>query len=108
MLMMIAFIPFPTAVMSENVNFTATAFYTLTMILASLSGLILWWHATRNRHLVNADFDHRQIWREASVPIATIIVFVLSIIVAEFDPSLARICWLVVFPTAFFLRRRAT
>jgi uncharacterized membrane protein len=75
MLMMIAFIPFPTAVMSENVSFTATGFYALTMILACLSGLILWWHAARDHRLVDPNLDRRQIWREASVPLATIAIY---------------------------------
>jgi uncharacterized membrane protein len=107
MLMIIAFIPFPTAVMSENISFTATCFYALTMILACLSGLILWWYATRNHRLVDPHLDRRQIWREASVPLATIAIFTLSIGVAALDAGLARICWVFVFPAAFFLRRRA-
>jgi uncharacterized membrane protein len=107
MLMMIAFIPFPTAVMSENVSFTATAFYALTMTLACLSGLILWWHAAHNHRLVDPNLDRRQIWREASVPLATIVIFLLSMGVAVFDAGLARICWVLVFPVALFLRRRA-
>jgi len=107
MLMMIAFIPFPTAVMSDNVSFTATAFYALTMILTCLSGLILWWYAARNHRLVDPNLDRRQIWREASVPLATIAIFTLSMGVAVSVPGLARICWVLVFPVAFFLRRRA-
>jgi uncharacterized membrane protein len=107
MLMLIAFIPFPTAVMSENVSFTATCFYALTMILASVSGLILWWYATRNHRLVDPSLDRRLIWREASVPLATIAIFTLSIAVAVLSAGLARICWIFVFPVAFLLRRRA-
>jgi uncharacterized membrane protein len=107
MLMIIAFIPFPTAVMSENVSFTATAFYALTMIMACLSGLILWLHAARNHRLVDSSLDRRQIWREASVPLATIAIFTLSMGVAVLDAGLARIFWVLVFPLAFFLRRRA-
>jgi uncharacterized membrane protein len=106
MLMMIAFIPFPTAVMSENVNLTATAFYALVMALASLTGLILWWYAARNHNLVDPRLGRRQVWREASVPLATIVIFVLSIGVAVFDAGLARICWMFVFPVALFLRRK--
>ena len=105
-LMMIVFIPFPTAVMSENVSFTASAFYALTMILASLSGLILWRHATRDHRLVERGFDRSQVWREASAPLATIAIFTLSIGVAAIDAGLARIFWVLVFPVAFFLRRR--
>jgi uncharacterized membrane protein len=107
MLMMIAFIPFPTAVMSETVSFTATGFYALVMILACLSGLILWWHAAHNHNPIDPHLDKHQIWREASVPGATIAVFVLSIGVAFFDAGLARICWVFVLPVSFFLRRKA-
>jgi uncharacterized membrane protein len=107
MLMTIAFIPFPTAVMSENVSFTATVFYALTMIMASLSGLILWLHAARDHRLVDPNLDRRHIWGEASVPLATIAIFALSIGVAALEAGLARICWVLVFPVAFFLRRRA-
>jgi uncharacterized membrane protein len=107
MLMIIAFIPFPTAVMSENVSFTASAFYALTMILASLSGLILWWHATRNHHLVDPNFDRHHIREETSMPVATMAIFTISIGVAALDAGLARIFWLLIFPIAFFLRRRA-
>lgn len=106
MLMMIAFIPFPTAIMSENVSFTATAFYALTMILTSLSGLILWRHAARNHRLIDPNLGRRQIWREASVPLVTAAIFTLSIGVAALDAGLARVCWILVFPVAFFLRRR--
>lgn len=107
LLMMIAFTPFPTAVMSENVSFTATVFYALTMILVSLSGLILWWYAARNHRLIDPNLDRRQIRREALLPLATIAIFMLSIGVAVLDAGLARICWVLVFLAAFFLRRRA-
>jgi uncharacterized membrane protein len=107
MLMMIAFIPFPTAVMSGNVSFTATSFYALTMILASLSSLVLWWHAARDRHLLDPNLDERRIWREATVHLATIAIFILSIGVAALEAGLARICWVLVFPVAYLLRRNA-
>jgi uncharacterized membrane protein len=105
-LMMIAFIPFSTAVMSENVSFTATAFYAFTMVLVSLSGLILWWHATRNHHLVDPNLDRHYIRGEALSPLATTAIFTLSIGVAVLDAGLARICWVLAFPIAFFLSRR--
>jgi uncharacterized membrane protein len=107
MLMMVAFIPFPTAVLSENVNFTATAFYALTIILASLSGVMVWWHAARNHRLVDPNLDRRQIWLEVSLHLATIAIFIISIAVAVLDAGLARICWVLVLPVGFFLRRRA-
>jgi uncharacterized membrane protein len=107
MLMVIAFIPFPTAVMSESLSFTATAFYALIITLAGLSGLILWWHAARNHNLIDPRLDDHQIWGEASVPVATIAIFVLSIGVGFVDARLARLCWVLVFPVSLFLRRKA-
>jgi uncharacterized membrane protein len=107
MLMMIAFIPFPTAVLSETVNLTATCFYALTMTLACLSGLVLWWHAVRNHNLIDPHLDRQHILREASVPLATIAIFILSMGVAVLDAGLARIIWFLVFAVAVFLRRRA-
>jgi uncharacterized membrane protein len=107
MLMMIAFIPFPTAVMSENLSLTATGFYAFVMTLACLTGLILWWHAARNHNLIDPHLDKHEIWREALVPAATIAILVLSMGVAFFDAGLARICWVLIFPVSLFLRRKA-
>jgi uncharacterized membrane protein len=107
MLMLIAFIPFPTAVMSENDNLTATGFYVLIMILACLSGLLLWWYAAHNHNLIDPHLDRRQIWIETRVPIATIGILVLSMGVAAFDAGLARICWVLIFPVSLLLRRKS-
>jgi uncharacterized membrane protein len=106
LLMMIAFIPFPTMVMSENLNFTATALYAITIILASISGVILWRHATHNHRLVDPGLARGEIRREEIVPFATIGIFTLSIGIAAVSPSLARVCWFLVFPVHLFLRRR--
>jgi uncharacterized membrane protein len=107
MLMLIAFIPFPTAVLSKNTSFTASAFYAVTMILVSLSGILLWWHAVRNHRLVDSKLDSSHIRMEVTLPLATIAIFVLSIGIAAIDAGLARLCWLLIFPLVFFLRRRA-
>lgn len=74
--------------MSRNVNFTPTAFYALTMILASLAGLLTWWFAVHNHRLVDPNLDKSQIWRAASVPLATIAIFLLSIAVNSMSIAL--------------------
>jgi uncharacterized membrane protein len=107
LLMVIVFIPFPTAVMSESTSFTATAFYALVMILASLVGLILWLYATHDHRLVDPGLDKRKIRHESLVHWATMAVFALSIGVAVFDSGLARICWVLVFVVVYFLRRKS-
>ncbi len=51
LLMVIAFVPFPTAVLSESGNQTATIFYALTMTVAGLLSALMWWHAFRSKEL---------------------------------------------------------
>jgi uncharacterized membrane protein len=106
LLMVIAFIPFPTAVMSENVNRTATVFYALVMALAGLILAILWWHAARNHNLIDPHLDRQRRWREAATPLVTVAIFLLSIGIAFFDEGLVRICWALVLPISLFLNMR--
>ncbi len=42
LLMVIAFIPFPTAILSEHGNRTATIFYALTMVAVGLLSTLMW------------------------------------------------------------------
>jgi len=109
LLMVIAFIPFPTAVISENGNRTATIFYALIMALAGLLLAILWLHAARKNALVDARLSRRHRWREASGPLITAAIFLLSIGVAFFDEGLVRILWILILPVSIItgVRREA-
>jgi uncharacterized membrane protein len=106
LLMVIAFIPFPTAVISENENLVATIFYALVMALAGLLLAILWWHAARNHNLIDPHLDRQQRWRETAGPLAAVAIFLLSIGIAFFDSGLTRICWTLVLPLSLFLNMR--
>jgi uncharacterized membrane protein len=105
-LMVIAFIPFPTAVLSENANRTATIFYALIMALGGLLMLLLWWHAVRNDNLIDHHLDRRILWREVASPLATVAIFLLSIGLAFVDEGLVRLCWFLLLPVTIFLNRR--
>ncbi|MFN2274445.1 MAG: TMEM175 family protein [Anaerolineales bacterium] len=106
LLMVIAFIPFPTAVMSENSNLTATVFYALVMALAGITQMILWWHASGDNKLLDMHLDRMQRWREVAPPLASVVIFLLSIGVAFFDLNLVRIIWVLIPPLSIYLRRR--
>jgi len=95
LLMVIAFVPFPTAVLSESGNQTATIFYALTMVVAGLLSALMWWHAFRSKELVSV--EHRQqgrriILRSLIIPA----VFLLSIGIAFIDDDLAKYSWLLI------------
>jgi TMEM175 potassium channel family protein len=106
LLMVIAFIPFPTAVMSENGNRTATIFYALVMAFGGLLVFFLWWHAVRNHNLIDAHLDKQFLRREVAAPLATVGIFILSIGIAFVNENLVRLCWMFLIPVSLYLNSR--
>jgi uncharacterized membrane protein len=102
-LMVIAFIPFPTTVMSESINLASSVFYALVMAAAGLLLALLWLHATRRHNLFDLHLSKQQRWREATGPLAIALIFLLSIGVAYLDLGLVRIFWLLIIPVSLAL-----
>jgi uncharacterized membrane protein len=96
LLMTIAFIPFPTSLISTYGNQTATIFYASVMILASLLSAAIWEYASYKDRLINPLLDHRRRRKEILGPLLTIGVFILSIGLAYINADLARISWVLV------------
>ncbi len=101
LLMAIAFVPFPTAVLSESGNRTATIFYALVMTITGLLSGVLWWHAS-SRRLIEEPAGSRR--HTAAGILITPAIFVLSIGVAYIDPGLARITWILIVPALSLVR----
>lgn len=95
LLMVVAFIPFPTAVLSDSGNRTATIFYAATMIVASLLLTRLWLYASHRHRLTTQELSPEeqryQLHRSLIVPG----VFLVAIGLAFINSSLAQ-GWLVV------------
>jgi uncharacterized membrane protein len=104
-LMVIAFVPFPTSVISESGNRTATVFYALTMTLAGLMLTAIWWYATRHNRLTDPHLDAQQRRRQLMALFLTVALFVLSIGLAFLNENLARLSWLLVVPISRFGQR---
>jgi uncharacterized membrane protein len=104
--MVVAYIPFPSSLLSENANRTATIFYALTIMLIGLIMVGLWWYATWKNRLINPDMSPFEKRIEILNPILTVIVFALSIGIAIIDPSLARLSWLLLLPVILFVSHR--
>jgi uncharacterized membrane protein len=101
-LMVIAFVPFPTSVISETGNRTATIFYALTMALGGLMLATLWWYASWHNRLTDPRLGAQQARREFVPMLLTVGLFVLSIGLAFLDENLARFSWLLVVPISRF------
>lgn len=102
LLMVIAFIPFPTAVIGESGNATATAFYAGTIVAASLLTVLLWWYAGTH-NLVRADTSPHARRMGWLAPLSSAVVFGLSIPLAFYDADWAKYFWLLLVPVSIWL-----
>lgn len=96
LLMTVAFIPFPTSVISEYGNRTATIFYALTAMVMGLLLAAIWWHASNNYRLIPSHVSQHQCQREMLRTLVAPIIFGLSIALAFFDDDLAKFSWLLI------------
>ncbi len=100
LLMAVAFIPFPTSVLSESVTRTASVFYALVMALGGVLMALLWWHAIRNHNLIDPQLDRQLQRREMVAPLATAAIFLISIGIAFWNAGLVRLFWLLIVPVS--------
>lgn len=103
-LMSIAFIPFPTSVISENGNRTATIFYALSIATTGLLSALLWWYASWENRLIETSFD-KGLARRNLLSILTVpAIFILSIGLTFINPDLGKFSWILTAPSALMLR----
>lgn len=95
-LMFVAFIPFPTSVISEYGNRASTVFYAIVVSLASITSFFLWWYASYQNRLIDPHLDSRQRRHETQVSLVVIGIFVVSIGLAFVNADLAKLSWLLI------------
>jgi uncharacterized membrane protein len=106
LLLCVAFMPFPTAVLGKYGNTTvAVVFYTLTLTAAGLVTLALWLYAAVGHRLISRHVSSRLIQHHSLRAAVPPIVFLLSIPVAQWSPTAAEYSWAVIMPMFFVLRR---
>lgn len=104
LLMSVAFIPFPTSVISEYGNRTATIFYALAILVTNVFSILLWLYASHNQRLTGGEITGSQRNRETLRSLLTMGVFVLSIGLAFIDDNLAKFAWLLIIPAGSLAR----
>ena len=101
-LMVIAFIPFPTAVLGESGNATATILYAGTIVVASLLSALLWWYPV-SHGLARDDLPPGETRYGAVRPLITAAVFGVSILIALYNADWAKYFWAVLVPVSLWL-----
>lgn len=104
LLMVVAFIPFPTSVISEYGNRTATIFYALTIAAAGVLFALMWWYALRAPRMLDPALDARQRRRGFVDPLVTAGIFLISCAIAFIDADLAKWSWLLLIIVQLFER----
>ena len=96
-LFVISLLPFPTAVLVDYGDTSvAPMLYAFSMALAGLLLLRMWLHAVKYQHL-EAGVSPVEIRHRAAHSFASAGVFIVSIPIAIFSPTLAELSWLLIF-----------
>ncbi len=104
-LLLVAFLPFPTAVLGRNQGEPAAAVtYAVTLTLINLTTAAIWWYATRRHRLVDHGLERRVIKRRFQRLEIGTGVFVVSLPVALWQPILAEVMWFPLFFVVLVLR----
>jgi uncharacterized membrane protein len=105
MLMVIAFIPFPTSILSLTPGRTATIFYALTMLFAGLLLAAVWGYASWKNRLIAPGMDAKRRRFQFFGPLAISAIFLISIGVAFFQADVAKFFWLLILPVGFIANK---
>jgi uncharacterized membrane protein len=105
LLMVVAFIPFPTSVISQTGNRTATIFYALTIAVTGLISLLISTYAATHRFLLAPEISPEQMRREILRGILPPLIFLCSIGLAFINEDLARFFWVLLAPASMLFHR---
>lgn len=106
-LLTVAFIPFASSVFATYPDQFGIMFLSGTLALTGLTLALLWSYASRNE-LLEEGLTSRAVEIQAARFLASPLVFVLSILVAAFDPGFGILTWLLLIPiNAVFQSRLA-
>ena len=99
LLMCVAFLPFPTAVLGDHAGTPAAAvLYAVSVGLASAASAACWWYASGRGRLLRPDVGRVQIRVIRARSLAGPVLFALSVPVAAFVPLAAELMWAFAFP----------
>ena len=104
-LMVVAFIPFPSSIISKYPDRSATVFYASIMVLAGIFLSGIWWYASYRNRLIDADVDPKQRWHQFITPLITSSIFLLSVGIAFWDANLARVSWLLILLASWYANK---
>ena len=104
LLLCIAFQPFPTSVLGTYSTTPAVTLYAGTLAFTGTVVLVMWLYATTGHRLVRADLDAGLIRHHTLRAASVVLVFLVSIAIAQANPSAAEFSWLTIVVFIVLLR----
>ena len=99
LLMFVAFLPFPTAIVGAHAGSPAAAFlYATSVCLASTASAAYWWYASGRGRLLKPDVGRAQIRAMRARGLSGPVFFALTLPIAAFAPYIAEVLWILIFP----------
>ncbi len=99
LLMFVAFLPFPTAILGAHGGSpVAAVLYATSVILASIASAAYWWYASGRGRLLRPDAGRARVRALRARGLSGPVFFALTLPIAVFAPYAAEITWLLVFP----------
>ena len=98
LLLLVGFLPFPTAVVGAHAGSPAAAvLYATSVVLAGIASTAYWWYASGRGNLLKPEAG-RQVRALRARGVTGPVFFALTLPIAYFAPNKAEIAWLLVFP----------
>lgn len=94
LLMCVAFLPFPTALLgSYPAQQITVTFYAASLAAVGFVKALLWWYAASHHRLIDRALDPHRIMLITRRSIIAPLVFLFSIVIAAFNPLVAMWSW---------------
>jgi uncharacterized membrane protein len=101
LLLFIAFLPFPTAIVgAHNESAAAAVLYAVAVCLTGAASAAYWWYASGSGNLLRPDVPRGQIRAMRARSLSGPMLFALTVPVAAFVPYVAEALWFLAFPLA--------
>jgi uncharacterized membrane protein len=100
LLMFVAFLPFPTAVLGDHGGAPAAAVLSAVAVsVASAASLAYWWYASGSGGLLRQDAQPEQVKLLRARGLSGPVLFTLTVPVAAFAPYAAEVLWICGYPS---------